>query len=340
MGKSQLTQKEIMALTGISRTTLFRLVQEGMPHSEAPNGKKYFDEDVVRTFMKDRRAKIPQEIEVGTNYLNEEIVKIFNVIPSGPVRKSHTRNALVLFVDEGSDGLTNDYWRNDILYFSNHCKRRGSNFICEDKIIAESNTNGITMYLFERVQRRGFQYRGIVKLVDEPFQSKEYCLDGHVMNVWRFPLKLINEKDYLDISQIDEQKDIYESNIRTYLKDKRFTENAEKIELPSNERTVKTKVVQINALIAEYVRMRANGNCELCKQKAPFEYEGKPFLLLEHIMPLEQGGKDLAKNIAAVCPNCSARLGKLRDQSDIKMLEENIDWNEYQLQKKLKGDEQ
>ena len=339
MGGSQLSQGEIMELTGISRTTLFRLVQEGMPYSETPSGKKYFDEDVVRTFLKERKSKISQELVVGNNYSNEEIVRIFKVSNLGAMRRSHSRNALVLFIyDCGLKRRYNDYWKDDILYFSGHDSAVGKRFRGNDKTLAESDSNGITVYLFEKVQRVGFQYRGIVKLAKEPVLRMERDQDGRMYDVWKFPLKLINEKDYLDIAQIEEQESVLEHEMETLSENKMLVEEAENIELHGSERTVKTKVVQINTVIAEYVRMRANGNCELCKQKAPFEYNGRPYLVLTHIVPIMLGGKDSIKNVAAVCPNCNAKLDKLGNTDDMKQLKDNISWNEYRLQKKLKGE--
>ena len=68
--------------------------------------------------------------------------------------------------------------------------------------------------------------------------------------------------------------------------------SATKMVLSGSERTVKTKRTQFNPVIGEYVRMRSGGKCEFCGCKAPFEYKGKPYLELEHIVPFSEGGKD------------------------------------------------
>lgn len=337
MGETQLTQSEITDRLGISRTTLFRLVQEGLHYTETPSGKKLFDEDEVRMFLANRKAKLNKELVVGRNYSNDEIVKLFRVQNVGGMRRSHSKNALVLFTyDYRLPRSYNDYWKDDILYFTGHGQTGDEPLAKDNKTLAESNKNGITVYLFEKVHSMGYQYRGIVKLVRKPFVAEEYDLDGNKIKLWKFPLKLLSEKDYMDICMIDEQ----EASLHQQVKDIIFTdqtyENARKIELETAERTVKTKVTQVNPIIALLVHMRAKGICELCGHKAPFEYNGSPYLELHHIVPASEGGMDSLDNIAAVCPNCNARLGKLGNATDKKRLIENIKNNNNDLFESLK----
>ena len=68
-----------------------------------------------------------------------------------------------------------------------------------------------------------------------------------------------------------------------------------------------TTVVYIRSpdIVAERLYL-ANGICEDCKQKAPFnrKSDGTPYLEVHHIKPLSEGGKDTLKNTVALCPNC------------------------------------
>jgi 5-methylcytosine-specific restriction enzyme A len=57
-------------------------------------------------------------------------------------------------------------------------------------------------------------------------------------------------------------------------------------------------------VVAE-ILYRANGNCELCHQPAPFvRPDGSPYLEVHHWTPLADGGDDTIDNAAALCPNC------------------------------------
>ncbi|WP_456297287.1 HNH endonuclease [Vibrio sp. AK197] len=68
--------------------------------------------------------------------------------------------------------------------------------------------------------------------------------------------------------------------------------------------------------VKAWVLNRANGMCECCNQKAPFETEEyRPFLEVHHIVPLVDGGADTVENCAGICPNCHRMLhfGKGRE---------------------------
>jgi 5-methylcytosine-specific restriction protein A len=74
-------------------------------------------------------------------------------------------------------------------------------------------------------------------------------------------------------------------------------------------------------LLKKYIRMRANGYCEYCKQYAPFlTPEGLPFLEIHHIFRLADDGPDEPENAVALCPNCHRNAhygkdaGRIRDE--------------------------
>ena len=50
----------------------------------------------------------------------------------------------------------------------------------------------------------------------------------------------------------------------------------------------------------------ADGVCESCHQKAPFNRvsDGSPYLEVHHIIPLSENGEDTVSNAEALCPNC------------------------------------
>ena len=64
-------------------------------------------------------------------------------------------------------------------------------------------------------------------------------------------------------------------------------------------------------------RLRANGICQLCKNKAPFnDKNGEPFLEVHHVIWLSQGGTDDITNTVALCPNCHKRMHILDNEED------------------------
>jgi hypothetical protein len=69
-----------------------------------------------------------------------------------------------------------------------------------------------------------------------------------------------------------------------------------------------------NRLIAEYALARSNGTCKGCLEPAPFiRRNGQPYLEVHHIVELATYGIDHPANVAAVCPNCHARVTHGKD---------------------------
>lgn len=86
-------------------------------------------------------------------------------------------------------------------------------------------------------------------------------------------------------------------------------------EKPEKTSSMTTQYVR-DPLVKEWVLRTANGHCECCKQKAPFESEDDlPFLEVHHIRQLSEDGSDRVSNTVALCPNCHRELhyGKRRD---------------------------
>lgn len=70
------------------------------------------------------------------------------------------------------------------------------------------------------------------------------------------------------------------------------------------------------------VLLSSKGKCELCLQKAPFfDKTGAPYLIVKQIIPSKFGGDCELANLAALCPNCAAKLDVRADASDIKFLQ-------------------
>ncbi len=65
-----------------------------------------------------------------------------------------------------------------------------------------------------------------------------------------------------------------------------------------------------NPYVVAEVLERANGYCEMCKNKAPFlrDNDGTPYLEVHHIVSLSNDGDDTVENTIALCPNCHRRV--------------------------------
>jgi 5-methylcytosine-specific restriction protein A len=78
---------------------------------------------------------------------------------------------------------------------------------------------------------------------------------------------------------------------------------------PKKAATIALVFIRNPDVVAE-VLLRANGQCERCKRKAPFlrRKDKTPYLEVHHTIQLAAGGEDAVENAAALCPNCHREL--------------------------------
>ena len=61
--------------------------------------------------------------------------------------------------------------------------------------------------------------------------------------------------------------------------------------------------------VIAWILEKANGVCEVCMERAPFNRDnGDPYLEAHHIRPLTDAGPDTICNVVACCPNCHRSL--------------------------------
>ena len=343
-----LTTNELLKHVKISRATLYRLIKEGLPFTEVSPRKKLYDPDVVLEFLQKRRDEVQDQLIIGENYTNEQITTIFRVGNMGGMRKSNTKNALVLIsFHSGINRLYDDYWKEDILYYTGMGQNGDQDInFAQNKTLAESKSNGVTVYLFEVFQEQVYKYRGIVELTGDPFLKEELDSSGNPRKVWKFPLKLITP-NYLSENEINTLINTLQEQTNTLINTlQEETNKKTTINFPSNlisyvdsipgdvsVLTALKKTYIRKPIIAIYAKTRAHGVCELCGENAPFSVDGKPFLESHHIIPLSEGGKDSIDNVTALCPNCHRKVHYLKNKEDIKAIRENVKKNEINLRK-------
>jgi hypothetical protein len=77
-------------------------------------------------------------------------------------------------------------------------------------------------------------------------------------------------------------------------------------------------VIKRSEMIKTYALSRARGKCENCESDAPFlKRNGQPYLEVHHIKELGNNGSDSPLNVAAICPNCHARISHGIDGKEI-----------------------
>lgn len=308
---SYLTNNEIQKKFNISRTTLYRLEQKGLPYIGTGRGKRY-DEAEVRIFLENIDNEV-RKLIVGRIYENETLSRVFGCGTQGGMRRSHASRALVLILDH-TKSLYEDEWRDDILLYTGMGQEGDQQLDKQNKTLDESNRNGINVHLFEVFRGGEYVYRGPVKLVDTPYQQYQKDVNGSDRKVWIFPVKLQLNKP-IDESLIDDLNNLNKKKAAK-MSDEELKKRAERSNKGGTRRYTGKSYIR-NEFVSEYVKRRANGACDLCAEKAPFtDKNGKPYLESHHVKWLSNGGSDSIDNCVALCPNCHRKIHNLNLSED------------------------
>ena len=271
---------------------------------------------------------------IGDIVSNEEIVQEFGVSNQGGMRRSKANNCL-LIVSDHTKALYDDKWHGTVLHYTG-MGRNGDQTLegNQNKTLYESDTNDVTVHLFEVFESARYTYRGIVTLAGVPYQEEQLDEEGNMRKVWMFPLQLtaplvpISAETFTALQKQKQKK-------AKKLSDKELLQRARAnaATQPGTQKVTQTIFVRDSA-ISEYAKRISNGICALCGQPAPFcNKEGEPYLETHHIVWLSNGGEDSLKNTVALCPNCHRKMHIVNDARDIEKLQTVAAKNFSALQK-------
>jgi 5-methylcytosine-specific restriction enzyme A len=122
---------------------------------------------------------------------NQYLCSIFKCSPQGGMRRSLKTNTLVLISDQ-TKRVYRDLWKDGVLHYTGMGLRGDQTADTgQNKTLRDSLINGVQVFLFEITLPGLYKYRGEVKLIGEPYQSKQADKAGLSRTVWMFPIKLI-----------------------------------------------------------------------------------------------------------------------------------------------------
>lgn len=86
-------------------------------------------------------------------------------------------------------------------------------------------------------------------------------------------------------------------------------------------RLTEAEIRERSSLVAEIVKERAAGVCQLCNKPAPFfNKKGEAYLECHHVIWIARGGADEVFNAVALCPNCHRKMHILDEKGDVDYL--------------------
>ena len=89
-----------------------------------------------------------EDLKLGNHYSNEEVRSTFRCSLMSGINKSNTTNTLVLIINN-IKSIYEDKWFGNKLHYVGKGLAGDQTLTRENKILAESSTNGVTPYLFE-----------------------------------------------------------------------------------------------------------------------------------------------------------------------------------------------
>jgi len=264
------------------------------------------------------------EIRFGAVILNKDVSAIFGVGLQGGMRRSLSKNVLVLISDH-TRGVYEDRWEGDIIHFTGMGQKGHQTLGYQNRTLAESRTNGVVVHLFEVFERGKYTYVGRVALAGEPYRERQPDVDGNLRDVWMFPLRIVEGARPIPDARAVSRAGMAREKVLA----QRPLETLRKIAMAAPagpaRRLATTEVIERNAAVSAYVKQAANGVCDLCRKPAPFRNrKGEAYLECHHIVPLAAGGEDSLNNAVALCPNCHRKMHVLNLEEDRARLEQRI----------------
>ena len=113
----------------------------------------------------------------------------------GGMRRSRGTNTLVLIADY-TKGLYHDKWIGGTLHYTGMGKNGDQSILdSQNNTLANCNTNGVDVHLFEVMDEGRYTYCGRIELVDKPYTEMQPGEDGINRLVWMFPIRPVPDND-------------------------------------------------------------------------------------------------------------------------------------------------
>ena len=133
------------------------------------------------------------ELKRGMEISNLELCEMFQCSPQGGMRRSHATNTLILISNRVKSFYT-DTWEGEVFHYTGMGQQGEQSLtFAQNKTLAESNSNGVTVHLFEVYKKNTYTYYGVMKLAGQPYTSTQKDSQGIERKVYIFPLICVSE---------------------------------------------------------------------------------------------------------------------------------------------------
>lgn len=278
------------------------------------------------------------KLAIGQVLTEKEVHDLFECQTTLGIRMSKKNNLFVIMSGTGSRRrIYNDKWDGDTLLYNGTDinadatgdqtlrRGRGNNNSQLYHVWDTPEDAKPQIFLFVKRQSNRCVFKGEVTLSQKPYQITRH--DDQTKKVWIFPLKLksVDSQNNAQAFQEAETNALGMQLDELYKKVKGKAEDRQP-QGTQKKHSSQTTVYDRDPDISAYVKLRANGVCDLCSQNAPFkDKDDHPYLESHHIVWLSKNGADEIDNVVALCPNCHKKMHIINSRQDVEKLKKKIE---------------
>lgn len=256
------------------------------------------------------------DLIVGQIYKRSALHDSFGGQRQGGICTPANYPILMLFTNESGSlyGYSDGPQGNGMFWYTGEGQVGDMQFVRGNKAIRDHLADGSSLHLFEGAEKTFVRYIGEAELVSY-HKAIGPDINGYDRKVIVFELALrpagtINSSPLVGDDGIKDLPRMNQKDLRKAA-----------LAGSSHAVTPKQQVVltfRRSEAIKLYVKRRANGVCEACRQPAPFNTKkGEPYLEPHHTTRLADGGPDHPRHVGALCPNCHRRIHSGSDGKEI-----------------------
>jgi 5-methylcytosine-specific restriction protein A len=125
-------------------------------------------------------------LEIGKELNNDELQQIFKCSPQGGMRRSRKTNTLVIVSNLIKSIYKDRYDEGEsILYYTGMGTVGDQSLLfAQNKTLAESNGNGVSIHWFEVLKDRVYTYKGVVNLIADPYIEAQPDANNNLRQVY------------------------------------------------------------------------------------------------------------------------------------------------------------
>lgn len=234
------------------------------------------------------------------------------------------KNKAVVIVSNHIKGIYSDRWEGDVLHYTGAGQEGDQKLTGNNKSLLEAESKGYTIYFFEVLKEKEYIYRGIVKVVGDPYQAEQPDKNGNKRKVWMFPVKLVQD---VETAEAEADKKLLEAlenlSEKDYIKpDFDYVLAPQEKTLPIIRDHIKIRVR--NPVVSAAALRYAGFQCEIDEEHPSFIRRKSNCNYVEphHLVPMKYSedfkvSLDVPANIVSLCSNCHNQIHYGRDYEQL-----------------------